>query len=99
MALISYLRKKFKKQPQPTARAYIEACRPDAGLADTPDKIQTTLKEMEREIDLSSHRDLEDYVRGLSVTRESVERWISSGLLMPDEIKAAEKLVKIMRKR
>ena len=54
--------------------------------------------ELDHEIDLSPHTDLEDYARGLHVSKESIERWISSGLLMPEELKVAEKLVKIMRK-
>ena len=54
--------------------------------------------ELDHDIDLSPHTDLEDYARGLHVSRESIERWISSGLLMPEELKVAEKLLKIMRK-
>lgn len=54
--------------------------------------------ELDHDIDLSPHTDLEDYARSLHVSKESIERWISSGLLMPEELKVAEKLVKIMRK-
>jgi hypothetical protein len=54
-------------------------------------------REMEDDIDLSHQADLEGYARDLNVSKESIERWISSGLLMPEELKVAEKLVKIMR--
>jgi hypothetical protein len=56
------------------------------------------MAELDRDIDLSPHTDLENYARGLHVSKESIERWISSGLLMPEELKVAEKLVRIMRK-
>ncbi len=99
MAILNYLRKMFKKRPAPQPVEYIEDPPRDVDADDPKSQTETYLREMEHEIDLSTHQDLEDYARGLSVTKESIERWISSGLLMPDEMKVAEKIVKIMRKR
>ncbi len=97
MAIMNFLRSLFKKRPTPQPMEYIEET-PDHVQADDPkDQMASYLREMENEIDLSRHQDLEDYARGLSVTKESIERWISSGLLMPDEMKVAEKIIKIMR--
>jgi hypothetical protein len=55
--------------------------------------------EMDGEIDLSRQADLEGYARDTNMSKESIERWISSGLLMPEELKVAEKLVKLMREK
>ncbi len=51
----------------------------------------------EPEIDFSSKSDLESYVHGLAIPASSVERWISTGLLFPDETRVAEKMLKIIR--
>ncbi|MEJ2041597.1 MAG: hypothetical protein P8X55_22115, partial [Desulfosarcinaceae bacterium] len=55
-------------------------------------------KERLCEVDFSTRGDLEAYVRGLAVPRELVERWISAGLLFPEEMIMAEKIAKIMIK-
>ena len=51
------------------------------------------------EFDFSKESDLEDYTQRLSVSQEMIKRWIGAGILRPDEIKVAEKMLKIMRKR
>jgi hypothetical protein len=51
------------------------------------------------EIDFSKENDLEAYTKRLNVPRETIERWVAAGILRPDEIKVAEKMLKIMRKR
>ena len=51
------------------------------------------------EIDFSIEIDLEAYTKKLNVPRETIERWVAAGILRPDEIKVAEKMLKIMRKR
>lgn len=51
------------------------------------------------EVAFSPQGDLEAYVQGLTVPREVIERWISAGLLLPEEIKVAEKMIRIMRKK
>ncbi len=50
------------------------------------------------DVAFSPQSDLEAYVRGLTVSREVIEDWIAAGLLLPEEIKMAEKMIKIMRK-
>ena len=100
MAILNYLRNMLKKgqRPAPKPVEYIQEARCDDDVTDTKKRPESCLREMEHEIDLSPQQNLEDYARGLSVTKESIERWISSGLLMPDEMKVAEKIIKIMRK-
>jgi hypothetical protein len=43
--------------------------------------------------------DLDAYARGLSIPPEVIEKWISAGLLFPDEIRMAEKIIKILREK
>ena len=50
------------------------------------------------EIDFSKENDLEAYTKTLNVPREVIERWVAAGILRPDEIRVAEKILKIMRK-
>lgn len=64
----------------------------------TQPAVEGSLRESDGEFDLSRHADLEVYAKDINVSRESIERWISSGLLMPEELKMAEKLVQLMRK-
>lgn len=98
MTILDYLRKFMKKSsPKPTL-AYVQESRHHAPVAELDRAQPVDEWEMENEIDLSARTDLEDYARGLSVSKKSIERWISSGLLMPEELKVAEKLVKIMNK-
>ena len=50
------------------------------------------------EIDFSKEINLEAYTKTLNVPREVIERWVAAGILRPDELKVAEKMLKIMRK-
>jgi hypothetical protein len=43
--------------------------------------------------------DIDTYARGLSIPPETIEKWISAGLLFPDEIRMAEKIIKILREK
>ncbi len=98
MTILNYLRKFMKKgSPKPTL-AYVQELRGHAPAVEIEPARPADEWEMDNEIDLSARTDLEDYARGLSVSKKSIERWISSGLLMPEELKVAEKLVKIMNK-
>lgn len=68
-------------------------------LADQPSEDALALaKQMLGEVDFSYRGDLEAYVRELTVPRQVIERWISAGLLFPEEMMMAEKMVKIMIK-
>ncbi len=50
------------------------------------------------DIAFSPQGDLETYVRGLNVSKESIARWISAGVLLPEETKIAQKMLQIMRR-
>lgn len=52
-----------------------------------------------QEVEFNLHSDLEACAKGLKIPVETIEKWISAGLLFPDEIKAAQKILKIMRKK
>lgn len=43
--------------------------------------------------------DIEAYANGLTIPPETIEKWISAGLLFPDEIRMAEKIIKILREK
>ncbi len=48
------------------------------------------------EIAFSHQGDLESYVRGLAVPKEAIERWISAGVLLPEETRVASKMIRII---
>jgi hypothetical protein len=98
MTILNFLRKFMKKSDPKPALAYVQESRDQTFGIGLNAAQPADSWEMENEIDLSARTDLEDYARGLSVSKKSIERWISSGLLMPEELKVAEKLVKIMNK-
>lgn len=99
MTIINYFRKMFKKgEPDPVVEYIRDEPNESDDAAYTPASSDQDLRQMDSEIDLSRRADLEDYARDINMSTESIERWISSGLLMPEELKVAEKLVKIMRK-
>lgn len=50
----------------------------------------------EDSIAFSPQGDLEAYVRGLAVSKEAIEGWISAGVLLPEETKVATKMIRIM---
>jgi len=77
---------------------------PDSTPADelhSPDPEQTVkpFSTQEPEIDFRRTNDLEAYAENLNVPIETIETWISAGLLYPDEIRIAEKMVQILRKK
>ena len=51
------------------------------------------------DIDLSRDDYLETYANGKRITPETLEKWIAAGILYPDEIRAAEKLLKLIRNK
>jgi hypothetical protein len=51
------------------------------------------------DIDFYRLDNLEDFAKESTVARETIERWISAGILSPGETIIAEKLIKIMRER
>lgn len=84
----------------------VRALRPDATEADNRVEKSPTSRRLEPSIGLAVEEtaftrqgDLETYARGLSIPPETIEKWISAGLLFPDEIRMAEKIIKILREK
>lgn len=80
----------------------MRALRPDA----TEAKTRGTHKPSEaqgasgvEETAFTRQSDLDAYARGLSIPPEVIEKWISAGLLFPDEIRMAERIIKILREK
>ena len=68
----------------------------------TPSEAETMPAQhlrLDREIDFSRVQDLETYTENLDVPEKSIEQWISAGLLFPEEIRIAERMIKIIRKK
>jgi hypothetical protein len=99
MAVFNYFKKLLKRQGgnRPVEVVREDRSRMDAAALHTPQP--EPYQQFDVDLDLSQQTDLEGYARELSISKESIERWISSGLLMPDEMKVAEKLVKFMNKQ
>jgi hypothetical protein len=98
MTILDYLRNLLKGNDSDSELEYVHETRNQTSAAcieaDPPVETQVA----EQEVDLANLMDLEAYAREPAVSRESIEQWISSGLLMPGELKVAEKLIKIMGK-
>jgi hypothetical protein len=99
MAVFNFFKKLVKRKggKGPVEVVREDRSRVDAAAFHTPPS--EPYQQFDADLDLSQQTDLEGYARELSVSKESIERWISSGLLMPDEMKVAEKLVKFMNKQ
>jgi len=77
------------------------------GLVDSPDPAlnedevgaDRPAVKLDQEIDFSRVDDLESYTENLNVPTEDIEAWISAGLLYPDEIRTAERMIQILRKK
>lgn len=50
-----------------------------------------------QDIDISRLDSLEEYAQEITVSQETLQSWVSAGILSPYEVKIAEKLIKIMR--
>jgi hypothetical protein len=100
MSIVTYLRKLWVKDRPEPAVTYVEEepSQSEAVTLETQPAVEKPLRELDGEIDLSRHADLEVYAKDINMSRESIEQWISSGLLMPEELKMAEKLLQLMRK-
>ena len=93
MAFIKKVRAMFQRKKATEKKVeYIETCL----VEQTSDESMSLDKQWLGEVDFSHRGDLEAYVSELTVPREVIERWISAGLLFPEEMVMAEKIVKIM---
>jgi hypothetical protein len=96
MTILLYLRKLLDRCDSGAKLEYVREPQ-DRPAPVKCDQIPSTAgREMENEFDLMGMTNLEDYARQPSLSKKSIEQWISSGLLMPGELKVAEKLIKIM---
>lgn len=93
MSILKQLRTLFKKPKAQPAVEYIKTW--DYGDLEA-DHEMTHMTDLLGEVDFCHQGDLESYVRGLAIPKEAIERWISAGLLYPEEMKTAEKMIKIM---
>jgi len=81
---------------------YVRALRPDAGEVEARgvnDSAGGYTDAGIEETAFTHQSDLDAYARGLSIPPEVIEKWISAGLLFPDEIRMAEKIIKILREK
>jgi hypothetical protein len=100
MALIKNLKRMiFKKRTPRKQLTYVHEVPYESGAVDVAAEVPAAVGNCDNDIDLSHHRDLEDYAQELTISEEAIEQWISAGLLMPGELEVAEKIVKIMRRQ
>jgi len=50
-----------------------------------------------QDIDFTRQDNLEEYLQEITVSKETIQSWISAGILSPHDVRIAEKLIKIMR--
>jgi hypothetical protein len=96
MTIMTYLRNLFYRCDSGAALEYVHESQDRPGLVKCDQVTSAAKREIENEFDLMRMTNLEDYAREPSLSKKSIEQWISSGLLMPGELKVAEKLIKIM---
>ena len=72
---------------------------PDAGRTYNPDSVNGREIKAAVDTDLLREDQLEDHARGMQIPPETLEKWIAAGILCPDEIRAAEKLLKMIRQK
>lgn len=99
MAIMDFLRRLLKKTSAVHTRKmeYIHEYHFDEQARRK--EIAPEHRQLLSEVDFSHQGDLEAYVEGLTVPRQVIEHWISAGLLFPEEMKVAERIVRIMRKK
>ena len=98
MTILDFLRNLLKRDDSNPELEYVHESRCRTSEVEAAPIPPVETHGPEHEIDLANLTDLEAYARGSGVSRKSIEQWISSGLLMPDELKVAEKLIKMMGK-
>lgn len=109
MDLIQVIRRLFSKPNAPQQYEYVKvsAGEPvlDAGQLPSRPVTDATVglrgpvaEGPAEEIAFSAQGDLESYVRGLALPKEAIERWISAGVLLPEETRVATQMIRIMCK-
>lgn len=90
MSILNKLRRFIKKPNKPIKSEQLRVYDMDAP------QLQDNQAPMLSEVDFSYQGDLKAYVHRLTVSKTDIEGMISSGLLFPEEMKTAEKIIKIM---
>lgn len=98
MTIWNYVRNLLKRSDVNPELEYVHEPRDRKSALELDVVSPTGTHDADNEVDLASLTDLEAYARGSGVSKKSIEQWISSGLLMPEELRVAEKLVKMMNK-
>ena len=75
------------RQPSNVARTY------------NPDICNGYDATSEADIDLTRDDQLDAYANGMKIPPETLEKWIAAGILSPEEIRTAEKLLKLIRQK
>ena len=107
MDLIRVIRRLFSKPNAPQQYEYVKVsageCAVDAGQLPGHSATEATIglrgpvtEGPTEEIAFSAQGDLESYVRGLDLPKEAIERWISAGVLLPEETRVATQMIRIM---
>jgi hypothetical protein len=109
MDLIRVIRRLFSKPNAPQQYEYVKvsAVEPALNAGPLPGHPATDAMVNLRgpvaegpavEIAFSAQGDLEAYVRELALPKEAIERWISAGVLLPEETRVATQMIRIMCK-
>ncbi len=107
MKLIQTIRKILSKPQASRSYEYVRVVSeappagPRSALAPPPavgTELRAPVAERAEEIAFSHQADLESYVRGLDVPKEAIERWISAGVLLPEETRVASQMIRIICK-
>jgi hypothetical protein len=98
MTILNYVRNLLKRSDSNPELEFIHEIRDRRSAFETDVVTPMETCDAENEVDLANLTDLEAYARGSRGSKKSIEQWISSGLLMPEELKVAEKLIKMMSK-
>ena len=98
MTILDYVRKLLKTSDSNPELEYVQELKDPVSAFEVDGGMPIETCDSEDEVDLANLTDLEAYARGSQISKKSIEQWISSGLLMPYELKVAEKLIKMMNR-
>jgi hypothetical protein len=96
MTILDFVKYLLKRNDSSPELEYVQDSRNQTPVAGIGAILPPKACDEENEVDLARLTDLEAYAKEPGVSKKSIEQWISSGLLMPEELKVAEKLVKMM---
>lgn len=105
MRLMKFMRRLFKHENTGQQMEYVKETSAEPPVQTIAPSAELLVHESipspaeagkEHEIAFSPQGDLEAYVRGLAISKEAIEGWISAGVLLPEETKVAAKMIRIM---